>query len=113
MAPHTTSLVTYDDAAFNQALHSAYPGPNPGPDAEISHRVTSSASGERLLSTGAAWDLIQKHELVRRGLVDLPEVVDRLRERVECDGAGPTVAEGEVVRAVEESAAGVGGDELI
>ncbi|SLM34631.1 bzip transcription factor, partial [Lasallia pustulata] len=39
------------------------------------HRVVvNAATGERLLAAGAAWDLIQGHELFRRGLVDVGDV---------------------------------------
>ena len=79
----------------------------------ISHRIAiNTATGERLLSTGAAWEYIQNSELFQRGVVDLGEIVDRLKERVVCDGAGPSFPEGEVRRAIEESVGAVG-DELI
>ena len=70
------------------------------------------STGEKLLAAGATWDLIQGHELYRRGLVDVEDVCERLKERATCDGSGPAFAEGEVRRAIEESVAG-GTDELI
>lgn len=100
----------YSPSTFNNAFseHSLS-----DPNEPISHRIQISAqTGERLLATGAAWELIQSHELYRRGLVDIGEVCDRLKEKVLCDGAGPTFAEGEVVRAIEDSV-GAAGDELI
>ncbi|KAL2037861.1 hypothetical protein N7G274_009335 [Stereocaulon virgatum] len=100
----------YSPSTFNAALdHNASINPN----APISHRIAFSATtGERLLSTGAAWDLIQSHELYRRGLVDLAEVADRLKEKATCDGNGPTFAEPDVMNAIEDSV-GAAGDELI
>ena len=100
----------YSPSTFNAAFdHNA--GVNP--DAPVRHRIAVSATtGERLLSTGAAWDLIQNHELYRRGLVDLGEVADRLKEKVMCDGVGPTFAESDVINAIEDSV-GAAGDELI
>lgn len=100
----------YSPSTFNAAFdHNA--GVNP--DAPVSHRIAVSATtGERLLSTGAAWALIQSHELYRRGLVDLGEVADRLKEKAMCDGVGPTFAETDVINAIEDSV-GAAGDELI
>ena len=82
-------------------------------DEPISHRIAvSSITGERLLATGAAWDFIRNHDLYRRGMIDLGEVVDRLREKAICDGSGPSFPESDVLKAIEESV-GVPGDELI
>jgi len=100
----------YSPSTFNNAFseHDAT-----GPDDPISHRIQISAkTGERLLATGAAWELIQSHELYRRGAVDIGEVCDRLKEKVLCDGSGPTFAEGDVIKAIEDSV-GAAGDELI
>ena len=102
--------MVYSPRTFSDAVAEHYPT---GPDTQVSHRVgVDAATGERLLATGAAWDYIQRHELYRRGLVDLGDVIDRLKERVHCDGAGPTFAESEVESAIEDSV-GIGGDELI
>jgi AP-1-like factor len=65
-----------------------------------------------MLPAGATWDLIQGHQLVRQGFVDVADVCDRLRGAARCDGTGPVFSEREVRRAVEESRRG-GGDELI
>ena len=100
----------YSPSTFNAAFADHQPL---GPEEPVSHRIAISATtGERLLATGAAWELIQGHELYRKGLVDLGEVADRLREKVLCDGAGPTFAESEVLKAIEDSV-GAAGDELI
>ncbi len=97
--------ITNSSAAFNGAFSR--------PDAPISHRIQFSAqTGERLLATGAAWDLIQSHELYKKGLVDIGEVLDRLKEKVMCDGSGPSFAESDIINAVEQSV-GIVGDELI
>ena len=101
----------YSPSTFNAAF-SAHQGED-ADENPISHRIQISATtGERLLSTGAAWELIQAHELYRKGVVDIGEVCDRLKEKVLCDGSGPTFAEGEVIKAIEESV-GAAGDELI
>lgn len=96
----------YSPSTFNSAFSDHGDGP-------VSHRIQISAqTGERLLATGAAWELIQSHELYRRGLVDIGEVSDRLKDKVLCDGSGPTFAESEVIKAIEDSV-GAAGDELI
>ena len=100
----------YSPSTFNNAFseHNAA-----GPDDPISHRIRiSTKTGERLLATGAAWELIQSHELYRRGVVEIGEVCDRLKEKVLCDGSGPTFAESDVIKAIEDSV-GAAGDELI
>lgn len=100
----------YSPSTFNNAFSEHNPA---GPDDPISHRIQISAhTGERLLATGAAWELIQSHELYRQGLVDIGEVCDRLKEKVLCDGSGPTFAEKDVMQAIEDSI-GAAGDELI
>ncbi|KAL9125430.1 MAG: hypothetical protein Q9217_005365 [Psora testacea] len=100
----------YSPSTFKAAFSHEY---NPGGGEPISHRIAvSPTTGERRLATGATWDLIQKHPLYRQGLVDLGEVVDRLREKAVCDGTGPSFLESEVFNAIEESV-GVPGDELI
>ncbi|MCJ1461981.1 hypothetical protein MMC07_000581 [Pseudocyphellaria aurata] len=101
---------TYSPSAFHEALsgtHSSFM------NKPISHRIhVSATTGERLLATGATWDIIQKHELFRKGMVDIGEVCDRLKDRAMCDGSGPAFAESEIQRAIEDSVAGAG-DELI
>ena len=78
-----------------------------------SHRVTvSETTGERILAAGATWDLIQNHELFKRGLVDVGDVCERLKRLAKCDGQGPAFEEADVRRAIEESVAG-GSDQLI
>ena len=103
--------MNYSPSTFNATFADHHA---PGVDPNImSHRIAISATtGERLLSTGAAWDLIQNNELYRTGLVDIAEVADKLKERICCDGIGPTFAEADVRRAIEDSV-GAAGDELI
>lgn len=77
------------------------------------HRITvSEETGERLLDAGATWDLIQQHEMFKRGLVDIGVVCERLRGVARCDGQGPVFEESRIRKAIEESVAG-GSDELI
>ena len=100
----------YSPSTFNNAFSEHNPA---GPDEPISHRIQISAqTGERLLATGAAWEFIQSNELYRQGLIDIGEVCDRLKEKVLCDGSGPTFAEKDVIQAIEDSM-GAAGDELI
>lgn len=78
-----------------------------------SHRLhTSETTGERLLSTNATWDLIYNHEMFRKGMVDVGELCERLKDRAICDGTGPAFTESEIKKAIEDSVAGAG-DELI
>ena len=79
----------------------------------ISYRTQySEETGERLLTAGATWELIQASEAYRKGTVDVGDVIRRLKGSARCDGSGPAFKEGEVRRAIEESVS-VGGDELI
>jgi len=133
-ATTTPMKISHQEAAQNQQARSTSPSPkslaagpmiyspstftnafsrHTAPDEPLSHRVQMSAqTGERLLATGAAWELIQSHDLYRQGLVDIGEVSDRLKDKVLCDGFGPTFAESEIIKAIEESV-GTAGDELI
>ena len=56
--------------------------------------------------------MIQAHEMYKRGLVDVGDVCERLKNCAKCDGQGPVFEEGDVRRVIEESVAG-GSDELI
>lgn len=82
----------------------------PGPASP--HRITvCQVTGEKLLDAGATWDLIQNHELFKRGQVDISDVAERLKGMAQCDGQGPAFKAGQVRRAIEESASDR--DELI
>ncbi|KAL9131438.1 MAG: hypothetical protein Q9175_006767 [Cornicularia normoerica] len=106
----TSGPMIYSPSTFNAAFAEHHTS---GPEEPISHRIEISATtGERLLATGAAWDFIQHHELYRRGLVDIVDVSEKLKEKVVCDGAGPTFSERDVIQAIEDSVGGAG-DELI
>ncbi|KAL2444263.1 hypothetical protein ABEF95_016277 [Exophiala dermatitidis] len=70
-------------------------------------------TGERVLSAGATWDYIQANELVRNGLVEVGDVCERLKKKARCDGRGPVFLEADVQKAIVESAAAGGRDELI
>ncbi|KAL3468468.1 hypothetical protein BJX64DRAFT_282640 [Aspergillus heterothallicus] len=77
------------------------------------HRVTyCKTTGERLLDAQRTWDVIQRHESFKKGLVDLNAVTKKLKLVTQCDGSGPAFRESHVRAAIEESAAG-DGDELI
>ncbi len=106
----TSGPMIYSPSTFN----AAFAGHNTSsPEEPISHRIEISATtGERLLATGAAWDFIQHHELYRTGLVDIADVSEKLKEKVVCNGTGPTFSERDVIQAIEDSQ-GSAGDELI
>jgi AP-1-like factor len=78
----------------------------------VSFHHFNSEDGERLLHAGATWDLIQSHELYRKGMVDVGDLVKRLQGKAECDGRGPAFKESEVIAAIEESVISAA-DELI
>ncbi|PKY05805.1 hypothetical protein P168DRAFT_326114 [Aspergillus campestris IBT 28561] len=84
-----------------------------GEDASPRHRIAvCKITGERLLDAGATWDFIQKHELFKKGLVDIEAISGRLKGMAQCDGQGPAFAVGAVRKAIEEVAA-EGKDDLI
>ena len=105
-----TGPMAYSPKAFNAAF--AKDGHGTSTDEAVTHAITVSPTGEKILAPGAAWDLIHAHELYKRGSVDLGQIVDRLRDKIVCNGQGPSFHEQEVVKAIEESI-GVPGDELI
>ncbi|OJJ51354.1 hypothetical protein ASPZODRAFT_12188 [Penicilliopsis zonata CBS 506.65] len=77
------------------------------------HKITvCEATGEKLLDVGATWNLIQAHDLFRRGLVDIGALCERLRNTARCDGQGPAFKESQLRQLIEECALG-GSDELI
>lgn len=79
----------------------------------MSHRIViSQITGERLLAPGAAWDVIHSHEYVRRGMVDISQVVDKLKDNIVCNGMGPSFPEDVLIKAIEESVDNAS-DELI
>lgn len=85
-------------------------GTVPGPGSP--HRITvCQITGEKLLDAGATWDLIQSHELFKRGQVDIGDVTERLKGLAQCNGQGPAFKEGQVRQAIEASVADR--DELI
>jgi hypothetical protein len=77
-----------------------------------SHRIVTSDAGEKLLAAGATWDLIINHDLFKRGLVDVGDVSERLKNQAKCDGQGPVFEERAILQAIEQSVAS-GSDELL
>ena len=118
--PHRTTTAEYPDSSMVEAGPMAYSPKSFNAafsrqggthhDESKTHEITVSAEGERVLASGAAWDLINSHPL--RPQLDLSQVVDRLRDKVQCNGNGPSFVESEIIKAIEESI-GVPGDELI
>jgi AP-1-like transcription factor len=77
-----------------------------------SHRIVTSDDGERLLAAGATWDFIISHELFKKGLVDIADVSERLKNCARCDGQGPVFSERSITNAIEQSVAS-GTDDLL
>ncbi|MCJ1474551.1 hypothetical protein MMC13_003210 [Lambiella insularis] len=98
--------LTYSPTDFQKAV-GVDPKKHP-----VSYEEYGGEDGERLLSAGATWDLIQSHELCRKGMVDVGDVCKRLKGRASCDGRGPAFKECEVMDAIEESVMSAA-DELI
>lgn len=115
--PTVTGPMRYSPTDFYTSLMPGGSASNSGsdvavPNAHSPHRITvCQITGEKLLDAGATWDLIQSHELFKRGQVDLADVAERLKGMAQCDGQGPAFKEGQVRKAIEESA--VDRDELI
>ena len=106
----TSGPMIYSPSTFNAAFSGHGTS---GPEEPVSHHIEISATtGERLLATGAAWDFIQHHELYRRGWVDIADVSEKLKEKIVCNGTGPTFSERDVIQAIEDCV-GAAGDELI
>lgn len=98
--PTTTGPMTYRPLDLSSS-------PNLAANRESKHlhQVTvCPITGEKLLDTGATWDLLQGHELVKCGEVNIENVSRRLRNMAQCNGQGPAFREGEVRRAIKESA---------
>jgi len=104
--PTTTGPMTYNPENFYTELLANHDNKTP------SHRVATSDAGERLLAAGATWELIIGHELFKRGLVDVADVSNRLKNQARCDGQGPVFEEGAILAAIEQSV-GSGSDKLL
>ncbi|KAI1432431.1 hypothetical protein GGR50DRAFT_598568 [Xylaria sp. CBS 124048] len=105
MADMTTGPMQYSPDDFYSHLLQNHPNKTP------SHRIVES-DGQRLLAAGATWDYIINHELFRRGLIDVGDVSDRLKNQVKCDGQGPVFPESAVHQAILDSVAN-SSDELL
>lgn len=100
------SILTPDGSSSGSASGTTVPGPG------SPHRITvCQVTGEKLLDAGATWDMIQSHELFKRGQVDIADVTERLKGMAQCNGQGPAFKESQVRWAIEQSAAEQ--DELI
>ena len=102
----TTGPMHYNPTDFYTDLLSGHANKTP------SHRIVTSDEGERLLAAGAAWDLIISHDMHKRGLVDIGDVSERLKNKARCDGQGPVFSEKSILEAIESSVAS-GSDELL
>lgn len=111
--PAVTGPMEYTPTDFYSSITSEGSGwiPHPGskplnPQSPLQHRITvCQITGEKLLGPGATWDLIQNHELFKRGEVDIGVVTERLKGLAQCDGQGPAFKESQVRSAIEASAA--------
>jgi hypothetical protein len=104
--PTTTGPLRYNPTDFYSNVLQDHTNKHP------SHRIVTSEDGQRLLAAGAAWDLIISHDLFKRGLVNVGEISERLKPCSRCDGQGPVFAEGDILRAIEQSVAS-GTDDLL
>lgn len=104
--PTTTGPMQYNPTDFYSNVLSNHANKTP------SHRIVTSDDGERLLAAGATWDLIISHDLYKRGLVDIGDVSERLKNQAKCDGQGPVFSERAINEAIESSVAS-GSDELL
>ncbi|KAK3352751.1 hypothetical protein B0T25DRAFT_192108 [Lasiosphaeria hispida] len=66
-------------------------------------RIATANSSERLLAAGAVWDLITSHEQFKRGLVDIGDVCERLKNVAKWDGIGPVFEERAILQAIQLS----------
>ena len=77
------------------------------------HRLDISAtSGQRLLSMSAAWDVVQEHELFKRGQLNIHELCEKMKGFSTCNGHGPAFPEDALLEAIEDSVGGSGDDLL-
>ncbi|KAL0937656.1 bZIP transcription factor [Colletotrichum truncatum] len=104
--PRMTGPMHYNPKDFYSDLLAQHNNKTP------SHRVAISSEGERLLAAGATWDFIINHPLFKRGLVDVGDVSERLKNQARCDGQGPVFSERCIIDAIEGSVAS-GSDELL
>ncbi|KAL8885281.1 MAG: hypothetical protein Q9215_006842 [Flavoplaca cf. flavocitrina] len=129
-ATSTPLNMNHNRAGFHGPVaHPTSPGPGPMHFSPMtSHHVSSPTermvspnphrmdllpgNGERLYGPGAAWDMIQNHELFRQGMVDIGLVSQRLQQHAICNGGGPAFAESVIIRAIEDSIGGAP-DELM
>ncbi|GKT96112.1 BZIP transcription factor [Colletotrichum tofieldiae] len=104
--PRMTGPMHYNPKDFYSDLLAPHNNKTP------SHRVAISSDGERLLAAGATWDFIISHPLFKRGLVDVGDVSERLKNQARCDGQGPVFSERCILEAIQGSVAS-GSDELL
>lgn len=105
-APTMTGPLEYKPTDFYSNVLSLHPNKTP------SHRIVTSADGDRLYAAGATWDFIIGHDLYKRGLVDIADISNRLKHQAKCDGQGPVFEERAILEAIQQSVAS-GSDELL
>jgi AP-1-like factor len=102
----TTGPMQYNPTEFYSNVLEKHPNKFP------SHRIVTSDDGERLLAAGATWDYIVSHDLFKRGLVNVADVSEGLKDKARCDGRGPVFSERDIISAIDQSVAN-GSDDLI
>ncbi|KAH7136399.1 hypothetical protein EDB81DRAFT_78591 [Dactylonectria macrodidyma] len=103
---HHRHSASFDEQQQQPRFHQAdfYANmPQDGSSRSFSHRVLTAKNGDRLLAAGATWDLIIGHRLVKKGLVNIGDVSERLVHHTYCDGHGPVYSERSIIAAIEES----------
>ncbi|KAH7160359.1 hypothetical protein B0J13DRAFT_127389 [Dactylonectria estremocensis] len=103
---HRNSSSSLDEQHQQPRFHQAdfYANmPQDGSSRSLSHRVLKAKNGDRLLAAGATWDLIIGHRLVKKGLVNIGDVSERLVHHTYCDGHGPVYSERSIIAAIEQS----------
>ncbi|CAM1502110.1 Fc.00g040940.m01.CDS01 [Cosmosporella sp. VM-42] len=104
--PTTTGPMKFNPTDFYSNVLQNHTNKSP------SHRIVTSDEGERLLAAGATWEFIINHELFMKGLVDVGNVSERLKNCARCDGQGPVFSEQAILAAIEQSVAS-GSDDLL
>jgi AP-1-like transcription factor len=83
-----------------------------GSDENMENSMGKKSRESAVLTSGALWDYIVEHPLIKLGHIDLTDVCDRLRRLAKPGKNGPVFPEEEVRRAIEGSRRG-GGDALL
>lgn len=93
-----------EPATFNAAKF--YSNFLPNPNSKITSRsIINSSNGERLLDAGATWNFIINHRLFKKGLVDVGDVSERLKQCARYENHRLVIPERAILAAIEQSVA--------